>query len=364
MESQRSERFHKDHTLQVKFDDLNISMEEVIDAIVEVIGDVNMAVVPNLIKKVVEISVETEEHARILTEEGIVIKGVSYDIESRYSPHTVVSIFNLPAHLEDQKVLDKLISLGVKPVGTVVRHFYKKYPKVEDGTRHVKCEFPPSIKSLPWAMNFITPEGPQSCKVLHNNQTRVCFKCLSPDHLKKECPLIKCRICKKSGHMAFLCKEKICDKCDRISTECNCELYFETSESLDMNLHIITENTFNNKRDLSNDDNHEANKKQKQTEIIKSDLPSAESTRNDDQWEKTNNETPSKHFNDYSIIDEFIEETNQEITEKEEPLGPRTRTQTSRKTPTPKKLKSFKSRESSPSKSIDNPLPRRRVKQR
>ena len=44
-------------------------------------------------------------------------------------------------------------------------------------------KFPPEIKSLPYSMKFKTVEGVEYFRVLHDNQIKVCYNCMSANHV-------------------------------------------------------------------------------------------------------------------------------------------------------------------------------------
>ncbi|ESO90418.1 hypothetical protein LOTGIDRAFT_65409, partial [Lottia gigantea] len=216
-------RYAKENTVKVNAVDLKkVFMINFIEAAERCIGEGSVfACVPRPPNSI-EITLNSVENAMRLCEEGLTIDNDNYSVELCFSKNTVVSIFNLPSHIDDNVITDKLEQYKIEIVDKVVRHYYKQRPDVADGTRHVKCTFPPNFHSLPWAMQFDTPDGPQTFKVVHNNQSKVCFKCLSPDHEKKECPKIQCRKCKVYGHMAFKCETSKCDKCGKYVTLCGC----------------------------------------------------------------------------------------------------------------------------------------------
>ncbi|ESO95998.1 hypothetical protein LOTGIDRAFT_65733, partial [Lottia gigantea] len=216
-------RYAKENTVKVTNVDLKkVFMIDFIEEAERCIGEGTVyACVPRPPSNI-EITLNSVENAIKLCDEGLNIHDEHFSVELCFSKNTVVSIFNLPSHIDDEVITNKLEQYKIEIVENVVRHYYKQRPDSADGTRHVKCKFPPNFHSLPWAMQFDTPDGPQTFKVVHNNQSKVCFECLSPEHEKKECPKIQCRKCKIFGHMAFNCKNEKCDKCDRYLTQCTC----------------------------------------------------------------------------------------------------------------------------------------------
>jgi len=78
--------------------------------------------------------------------------------------------------------------------------------QVADGTRFMKCKFPPRMVALPWIMPFKIGSEVKYFRVVHNNQTKVCSECLSPEHMRKECPYIDSHGCGNVGHRMTNCQ--------------------------------------------------------------------------------------------------------------------------------------------------------------
>ncbi|KAK6165031.1 hypothetical protein SNE40_023713 [Patella caerulea] len=323
-------KYSKECTVKVNVTDLkNISIEDVIVAVENCIGEgLCLAAVPRY-PNIVEVTVNSVENAQNLCD-GINIDGQHFDVELMYSPYIIVSFLNIPSHIEDEEITNKLTFYNIEIVGEVVRHYYKKFPNVANGTRHVKCKFPPNVKSLPWAMNFDSADGPRGYKVLHNNQTKVCFKCLSCDHEKSSCPLITCRKCKQPGHMAYKCVNIRCEKCNNFEFNCKCEdNFYETNEEISTSSSesdIIEVDDKENKREhISSSTSSTTSEaqpiiKKQRTEAEPLDINNsindidtpdktspAESTRCDN---LSDNEHDKNTIADYSIIDTPTDESN------------------------------------------------------
>ncbi|CAC5416069.1 unnamed protein product [Mytilus coruscus] len=60
-------------------------------------------------------------------------------------------------------------------------------------------------------------------KCVHNNQTKVCSECLSPEHVHKHCPYIICNGCGAEGHVARRCRSAKCEHCHELPLKCKCQ---------------------------------------------------------------------------------------------------------------------------------------------
>ncbi|KAK6190742.1 hypothetical protein SNE40_002539 [Patella caerulea] len=324
----------------------DINIDDFIQAVEDTIGEGQCyACVPRG-QGQLEITVSTTKKAKKLSA-GVKVGDRNYECRMLFSPFTIVSFMNIPPYIDDDIIVEKLRYHGIELVSDVIRHYYKNHRSCENGTRHVKCRFPDHIKSLPWAMNFDTIDGLKSFRVIHNNQTKVCFKCFGNDHVIAECPNIKCRRCFNYGHMGTKCPASRCDKCFKFDHECICELdvdddTFSSNSEENMssdegenftNIKIpddntktttttttITNNTGSKDRskDSIHSDNKPKHKKQKLDDspnddeahdvdiiTINEEITPTESTRNDD----LETDIAIINENDYSIIPETAVKT-------------------------------------------------------
>lgn len=83
-------------------------------------------------------------------------------------------------------------------------------------------KFTETVTSLPYSAKFITLEGAEYFRVLHDSQQRVCRLCLQAGHILRECPDFKCFKCGNSGHYARECRPaaQSCVTCN--VTPCQC----------------------------------------------------------------------------------------------------------------------------------------------
>ncbi|KAK6166975.1 hypothetical protein SNE40_022162 [Patella caerulea] len=275
-----------------------------------------------------EITLSSTEYVTYFSNENIVINNTVYQCEPLYSPFIVVSILNLPAYTTDEEICEKLSEFKVEICGPVVKNYHKIFRNCMDGTRHVKCRFPPGLNSLPWALNFRTVAGPKSFKVIHNNQRKVCFYCYDENHLKQSCPKIQCRKCKEYGHLSYKCSKIWCKPCRKLDcgipehipnpNEDN-ERTSPTQESTSNDLQANTTdgnqddthtNTKNNdiEKTESAEGKNKSNTKDSPESKLKSDTRQGNLEQEDDPKDQTQVDSESKIANQ-STESEFREET-------------------------------------------------------
>lgn len=163
----------------------------------------------------------------------------------------VVSFLGLPAYIEDEEIVSKLLSWGVSAVSEVRRRMWPG-TDVADGTRFVRVRFTDTVQSLPYSVRFNTAAGPEYFRVLHDRQVRVCRGCLRPDHVLRDCPDFLCRNCGGQGHYARECTEPRapkCRECRMFSHLCACrgdtdEESTHTSEESGVNGAVPQEGAF------------------------------------------------------------------------------------------------------------------------
>ena len=128
-----------------------------------------------------ELTVENKEQAQLLSSGTVGEENKKFTCELLFSDTLVVSFMHLPAYIEDDVIEDKLKERGIELQSEIFRRCHPG-TSVADGTKYVRCRFPPSVTALPYTMKFKTHEGDKYFKVKHNNQVTVCYKCLSAEH--------------------------------------------------------------------------------------------------------------------------------------------------------------------------------------
>lgn len=118
---------------------------------------------------------------------GLKYKGQTMEVKRLHRTEFLVSFLHLPPDVTDEVILGHLARWGVIPVLPVRRRYYPG-TRVTDGTRFLKVRFPKDIVALPYSARFDTADGPQYCRLIHDNQVKTCRFCMSPGHLFRDCP--------------------------------------------------------------------------------------------------------------------------------------------------------------------------------
>lgn len=185
-----------------------------------------------------ELTMESEKECEILLN-GLMINGEECEMKKLCATEKMVSFLNLPSYIQDEEIQQKLSNWGVTPI-LPIRRKYHPGTMVADGTRFVRVKFPKEVKSLPYNVGFMTEEGMQYFRVIHDNQLKMCRLCSSTEHEKKDCPNFTCRRCLQQGHYVRDCEVPQCQGCERALTRCNCEKEEEVER---MEIQASLENT-------------------------------------------------------------------------------------------------------------------------
>ncbi|PIK43283.1 putative zinc finger CCHC domain-containing protein 10-like [Apostichopus japonicus] len=142
--------------------------------------------------------------------------------------------------MEDSELTEKLTNLGCKIKSNWTHKYYAEYSTIENGIRFVRLEFPNNTRSLPYAITI----GSSHLRLKHNGQTRSCNKCLSEDHLMRDCPQYECRECGALGHSRSRCPTVKCYNCNQYGHKSVlCNMPERTGPELDSDI----EEDYNNK---------------------------------------------------------------------------------------------------------------------
>lgn len=154
-------------------------------------------------------TLKKSQDVELLQEIGLTIKNDQCVVTGVSKIITTVSFFGVPYYIEDNELTNKLIELGCKVKSNWTRKHYEDYPSIENGIRFVRVELPNKTRSLPYALTF----GDIHLRIKHNGQTRVCNRCLSEDHLMRNCPKYSCKVCHAQGHSESRCPNVQCYRC-------------------------------------------------------------------------------------------------------------------------------------------------------
>ena len=223
-------RILKELTLIVDVDDnKRVSARSVIEEAEIICGEGNvLAVVPRS-GNIYEVTVKDKRSSDELVNTPFEIDGKRFKCDAIYSEEKVVSFLHLPAFIPDSEIKRKLDDYHAEMMSPIKRRMYPG-TNIADGTRYVVVKFPPNISSLPYTMKFDLGKNKfEYIRVKHDNQSKVCSKCLSSDHLYAECPMNKCYRCNDYGHLSKYCPSVPCVRCNLYPSKCKCT-------SLDINI--------------------------------------------------------------------------------------------------------------------------------
>lgn len=187
------DRLLKELTLVVDVvDNKRVTARSVIESSENIYGDGNvLAVVPRS-GNLYEITVKDKDASNELCNGAFQVAGIEYRCHAVYSEEKCVSFLHLPAFFSDDDIIRKLDALGAELKSPIKRRVYRG-TNVADGTRYVVVKFPHNVTSLPYTMKFDLGNNKfEYIRVKHDNQSKVCSKCLSDEHLYVDCPENKC----------------------------------------------------------------------------------------------------------------------------------------------------------------------------
>lgn len=142
---------------------------------------------------------ENKHHAEDIIDSGIEWNEIHITCHAPHGYYTNVSLLGLPAYIEDDEIEQALSTFG-EIKGEVIRLKYKSdhdLAGLENGNRLVKMVL--SKPAIPYSLRI----SGEWCRVIHNNQQRVCSNCNAVDHSRRNCPDITCNYCRgeRSHHV-------------------------------------------------------------------------------------------------------------------------------------------------------------------
>ena len=140
-------------------------------------------------------------HVDELIEHGFDVEDFHFNCHPPHGYYLNVGVMGLKAFISDEEVINKLSTYG-EIKGEVVRLKYKQDHElggVENGNRLICMIL--TAQSIPYSLQI---RG-EWCRIIHNNQQRICSNCNEVGHSRKDCPTIECRRCHQLGHLSFHC---------------------------------------------------------------------------------------------------------------------------------------------------------------
>ena len=144
---------------------------------------------------------EEKDHAEDIIDSGIDWNEIHITCHPPHGYYINVSLLGLTAYIEDDDILEVLRQFG-EIKSEVIRLKYKsehEFAGLENGNRLVKMVL--SKPAIPYSLRI----AGEWCRVIHNNQQRVCSNCFAVDHSRRNCPDITCNHCHEKGHLSFNC---------------------------------------------------------------------------------------------------------------------------------------------------------------
>lgn len=214
-----------ENTVIVNAEGSDIDVNELLDSVEDLCGvDTIMGCVP-CGNNTFEVTMINKDCSNNLVP-GFQVGDMKVSANSANDQSTFVSILHLPTYMTDEDLVEKIESFGVQVVSPVYRRYYRRengIRKIEDGTRYFRVKFSNTIKSLPWSIAFHINGVTKYFKTIHDNQSKVCFKCCSEEHLARDCKLSQCYTCFLMGHISINCPKKWCPGCEQRREKCECD---------------------------------------------------------------------------------------------------------------------------------------------
>ena len=141
-------------------------------------------------------------HVDELIQHGFDVEESHYSCHPPHGYYRNVSVMGLKAFISDDEVFTKLSTYG-EIKGEVIGLKYKQghdLAGLENGNRLVSIVL--TAQSIPYSLQI----GGEWCRIIHNNQQRICSNCNETGHSRKDCPTIECRKWHQLGHLSFHCQ--------------------------------------------------------------------------------------------------------------------------------------------------------------
>lgn len=147
---------------------------------------------------------DSKEQAEAFIDGGLDFDEIHIECRPPSGYYINVSILGLRAYVSDEAVISVLEEFG-EIKSDVIRLKYKSdhdFAGIENGNRLVKMVL--TKPSIPYSLRI---DG-EWCRILHNDQQRVCSNCHALGHSRRKCPEITCRVCGEKGHLSYDCPQE------------------------------------------------------------------------------------------------------------------------------------------------------------
>ena len=150
------------------------------------------------------LELQSRGDAEVLVNNGFDISEFHVDCSPPHSKFLNGSLMFLRSYVEDEEVKSVLSEYG-ELKSEVIRLKYKAdhdLAGLENGNRLAKMVL--EKPTVPYSLRI----GGEWCRVIQNNQQKVCTECSELGHTKRNCPRIRSHVCKQLGHMSYSCEQR------------------------------------------------------------------------------------------------------------------------------------------------------------
>lgn len=147
---------------------------------------------------------EEKEQAEEFIDSGFDFDTIHVECRPPHGYYVNVSILGLPAYIADDDVHNALSEFG-EIKSEIIRLKYKRDHELaglENGNRLVRIVL--TKPSIPYSLKI---DG-EWCRIIHNDQRRVCSNCHELGHSRRKCPEMICRVCGEQGHLSYDCTQE------------------------------------------------------------------------------------------------------------------------------------------------------------
>ena len=148
---------------------------------------------------------ERKEHAGDFIDSGIDWNDIHITCNPPQGYHINVSLLGLRAYITDDEVTKVLAPFGDLKSDVICLKYKADHDLagLENGNRLVRMVL--TKPSIPYSLKI----SGTWCRVIHNNQQRVCSHCHAIEHSRRNCPEIECHKCNQKGHLSYNCPTNI-----------------------------------------------------------------------------------------------------------------------------------------------------------